>query len=308
MIMSPDLGTDTLDNIYVLVLCMQDFRICDEMDPTNLSRIVDKSVIGVDRFINFITKDGTRINTRKPSQVAKISTYVKIMRESLSWSNPSEEHLHLRITPERYLKELRDIVSSLIQELKPLQRGCVATETFKSPVLYVTDRPLTVDGEYSGIPQPRETLHYGSMLVSIPGNLRRGGKLQGPQTTDLGLFVHICGDTQFFGDREAFFRELNAHINGDAGCPDVLIFIHGYNSILKKNVRRLAKLKKDLDFEGTVVLYSWTSAEDKWEYYSDEKTVCATTSLLYNFILDIQQEVLHQFQSVSCCKLNEFFR
>lgn len=182
----------------------------------------------------------------------------------------------------------------------------------KNQVFYATDRPLTVDCEYSGIPEPRGTLHYGEMVVSIPWDHRRGGNLKEPDGTDpqnyLEPFVHICEEKKFLGDSEAFFRELNVYINGKARCPDVLIVIHGFNSSLKKNVRRLAKLKKDLEFEGAVILYSWTSAGQKRAYQSDEKTVWQTIPLLSEFIWNIQHKVLDEYKSVSGCELNSSFQ
>ena len=183
----------------------------------------------------------------------------------------------------------------------------------KSQVFYATDRPLTVKNEYGEIPVSSGTLHYGEMVVSIPWRLSRGGKLEDPPVTDssyhLEPFVHICdGGKRFLGDKEDFFRNLNAYINEKAGCPDVLIYIHGYNATLAKNVRRLAKLKRDLDFEGAVILYSWASAGSVLAYLSDAKSVYATTSLLCRFIEDIQLKVLDEYNSVSGCELNSYFQ
>lgn len=280
------------------------------MDPKNLREKVNVAVRAVDDFIAFLKKNDTLkpfICDIEPKNSERCYNYFKCLGKSYFKIQEPQRTSDI----EWLLKLMRDMVPELLEEIKPsplTDRGIPICDQ----VFYTTDRPLTVDWEYSGTPEPGGTLRYGEMVVSIPRDHRRGGKLKEPHRTHpqnyLAPFVHICDDKRFLGDSEAFFRELNVYINGKARCPDVLIVIHGFNSDLKKNVRRLAKLKKDLEFEGAVILYSWTSAGKKWAYQSDEKTVCATIPLLSKFIWNIQHKVLDEYKSVSGCELNSSFQ
>ena len=288
---------------------MQRIEISQAMDKTDNPGKVEEALRAVDDFTGCINKNGKLrpiVNTLRPSKLGNACRYIRYLGEALfDFSCNSQE-----LEPDWLLDGIRTTVGQLIREVKPLHR--IHEDILIIQVFYTTDRLLTVDGEYGGIPESRKTLHYGKTGVSIPRDLRRGAKLEAPQAGDaqycLEPYVHICEEKRFLEDKEGFFRELNVYINEKAGRPDVLIYIHGYNAKLTKDVRCLAKLKKDLDFEGAVILYSWSSGGEIAAYYSDERTVCATISPLHEFILDIQHKVLDGYKSVGSCELNSYFQ
>ena len=296
---------------------MQRIQISEPMYPTDYPRRVHEAAGAVDNFIEFLGRYDTLkpyVDPLRPSEVGKTLSYVGHLGRSLFRGSSDCQKLQAQKDVEQLLNGIRSRVELWIGELQPSSRS-VRTNPITVPiceVFFATDRPLTVNNEYGETPVSSGILHYGEMVVSIPSRLSRGGKLEDPPVTDgpyhLEPFVHICeGGKRFLGDKEDLFRNLNAYINEKAGCPDVLIYIHGYNTTLAKNVRRLAKLKRDLDFEGAVILYSWASAGTMQGYPADEETVCATTPLLCQFIKDIQNEVLDEYNSVSGCELNSYF-
>jgi len=224
---------------------MQEMKTIQGMDPKNLPRQVDEAVLAVDNFNAFLKKNDTLkpfVCDIEPNEFARCSCFLKSLGKSLC--NPIQEPQQTS-NIEWLLKVKRDLVLELIEEIKPLPIICDQGNPIiceKNQVFFTTDRPLNVDCEYSGIPGSSGRLHYGEMEVSIQRDHRRGGNLKEPDSTDppnyLEPFVRICGDNPFREDSEAFFRALNVYINEKARCPDVLIFIHGFNSRLKKNVRR----------------------------------------------------------------------
>lgn len=294
---------DTLDSIKRIDLCMQRIRIWQEMDQADKPRKVDEALRAVDDFIDCIEKIGKLqpiVARLRQSILDKVFRYTGYCWQALVLGRSGWREAE----PELSLGDIRARVAVLISDLMPLHRTTICE---KSQVFYATDRLLTANGDYSGSSETGQILHYGEMKVSIPQDLRRGGSLEEPQSRDLGPYVHICDKKNFFGE-EDFFRELNVYINEKAGCPDMLIYIHGFNTQLDKNVRRLAKLKKDLDFEGAVILYSWSSAGEVSAYYTDESAVCATISLLHEFIWNIQHKVPDEYKSVSGCELKSYFQ
>jgi hypothetical protein len=276
---------------------MQEIVTSPGIDPTDLPEKVNMAVEAVDDFIAFLKKNDALkpfVDDLRPKKFARWMRYFGCLSKSLiKFGDPIQEPQRAS-NVEPLLKLMGDRVLELIEKIKLPYRSIIWE---KHQVFYTTERPLTVDGHYCESPESRsrETLHYGEIVVSIPRDHRRGGSLK-------ETFVRICDKPKTFREND-FFEELNVYIDKKARCPDVLIFIHGFKSHPEKTVRRLAKLKKDLEFEGAVILYSWKSGGKKRAYYSDEENVCATIWLLYEFILKIQHKVLDEYKSVSGCEL-----
>jgi hypothetical protein len=284
---------------------MQAIANSPAMDSMDLSEKVELAIKAVDDFIAFLKTIAALkpfVDDLEPNDSARICSYAKSLAKSLVRGSIQEPQGTSNIG--YALEKMRDTVRQLIEEIRPLLRTpCTDQdnpETCKSQVFFVTDRVKSVDREYSGAPESTGRLDHGKVEVSIPEGDMRGGKLKEPQTTDpqnyLEPFFRIISDPASpFRDINTFFRELNEYINEKALCPDVLLYIPGFGSHLTKGLRQLAKLKKDLDFEGAVILYSWPSAGSKWAYYSDEQTVFAATPLLSKFIVDLQRKVLDEY-------------
>ena len=112
------------------------------------------------------------------------------------------------------------------------------------------------------------------------------------------VFILPESKNKFEGNINYFFISVNEHINhrvrsnaNKLHSADVLIFVHGYKSNLEKVVIRLAKLRKNLLFNGTVILCSWASMDLNMCYLVDRKRVNFTTKAFQKFINDITEKV-----------------
>lgn len=178
-------------------------------------------------------------------------------------------------------------------------------------VFYATDRKCTVDGDYIGVPREiilsgasapdsqsaSQLLHYGMIEVAIPNRHERGtlDLPSGSEEADPSRHMVILSvDTTLRNDQPGFFAKITRDVTAaktrkkNQTSTDILIFVHGYRASLKKAVKRAAQMKKDLGFEGPVIVYSWSSKGTPWGYFQDEKDVKKTVAQLEDFILKIR--------------------
>ncbi|KAG0606770.1 hypothetical protein M758_9G166100 [Ceratodon purpureus] len=175
-------------------------------------------------------------------------------------------------------------------------------------ILYATDRQFTEDGISNGVTRKlccsscKSWLQYGMMEVAIPRK-HVTGKLEAPlgsEEADPSKHVIILSmDTKPRHNKTEFLEMANEHVLkakksspiSSNSAADILIFVHGFRSTLTKAVKRAAQLKKDLEFQGIVILYSWSSQGTPWGYFQDEKNVRKTVLPLDDFIYTITHQV-----------------
>jgi esterase/lipase superfamily enzyme len=71
-----------------------------------------------------------------------------------------------------------------------------------------------------------------------------------------------------------------ARLNRDA----VLIFVHGFNVTFDQALQRGAQLKRDLNFDGPVAVFSWPSQGSMFEYGTDRVSADAAVQRLTEFV------------------------
>ncbi|CAM6110700.1 unnamed protein product [Calypogeia fissa] len=183
-------------------------------------------------------------------------------------------------------------------------------------VFYATDRQVTEDGDYIGEISRRgfisgheesngdhsiagagelpevSPLQFGIAEVGIP-DIHGVGGMEAPhaheESSPLKHVVILSVDTKMRGNRKEFLSSVNADLQQLQG--ELLIFIHGFNVSHKGALKRAAQLKYDLQFQGAVIAYSWSSQGTLYGYSHDEGTVNKTVRYLESFLLSIMQEM-----------------
>ncbi len=153
-------------------------------------------------------------------------------------------------------------------------------------VWYATDRRETGASE-PALRYGRERtsrLKLGSAAVSIPARHGRGRFEQpilppraSPEDHVMLLDVSIpLSDSAYWnGVCDAVAR---------AEHDEVLIYVHGYYTTFELACRQAAQVAHDVEFDGPVIAYCWTSQATFWGYLVDTGNVEWTEPLLVDFI------------------------
>ena len=157
-------------------------------------------------------------------------------------------------------------------------------------IFYATDRrPTGVDAPgkfYGGDRQLDESLHLGTVNVSIPrdhrmGNIERPSIWRLEFRPDPEKHVVLVG-IQPRSEQE-FYSELEEKVVSSAN-KDAFVFVHGFDNTFEDAAERTAQMSYDLGFQGAAIMYSWPSKGKLAEYTADESTIDWTTPHLERFL------------------------
>lgn len=157
-------------------------------------------------------------------------------------------------------------------------------------VFYATDRWPTGDNApaniYGGDRQPDESLHLGTVDVSIPRD-HRMGDIERPSIWSLQFREDPEKNVVLMGvapqSEQEFYAELTTKVKLSAK-KDAFVFIHGFDNTFEQAAWRTAQLSYDLGFQGAAIMYSWPSKGKLAEYAADEATIDWTTPHLQRFL------------------------
>lgn len=157
-------------------------------------------------------------------------------------------------------------------------------------VFYATDRQPTggVDpGKFYGADrQPDESLHLGTLDVSIPRD-HRMGQIERPSIWKLEFRQdpdkHVVLLSVLPKSEQDFYEELSSKVQSSAN-KDAFVFIHGFDNTFEQAAWRTAQLSYDLGFEGAPIMYSWPSKGKLTGYAADEATIDWATPHLDKFL------------------------
>ena len=157
-------------------------------------------------------------------------------------------------------------------------------------VFYATDRQATGDPApgkyYGGERQPDESLHYGTLDVSIPRE-HRMGRMERPTILKLEIRQdpnkHLVLLSVLPRTEQEFYAALKDKVQSSAN-KDAFVFIHGFDNTFEQAAWRTAQLAYDLGFQGAPIMYSWPSKGKLTNYSADEATVDWATPHLEAFL------------------------
>jgi esterase/lipase superfamily enzyme len=194
----------------------------------------------------------------------------------------------------QFISRAKEIEETLQQFLNvALQIECIdpdaaIEQAIEFSIYYATNRlrseALTAEDMYgSGV---SNQLQFGKAAVSIP--LTLASAMAGiPNSWTAKQEVQFRGPVLRsltpVSDADAR-SELAAKAKSDG---PLLIFVHGFKMSFAEAALRAAQLAHDLRFEGTVLLYSWPSANRLSAYFSDEESVRFAESIFGTLIDDL---------------------
>ena len=128
-------------------------------------------------------------------------------------------------------------------------------------------------------PEDGDSLQFAAVSVNVPPYRVRGtGDLPRPNALrDNPLAYRPDAQRDFFVastipvDSARFVQRLAADL-ATTRSRDVLVFVHGYNTSFEDAAVRAAQVAADLNFDGSVVLFSWPSAASVAAYVRDQQS------------------------------------
>ncbi|MCI2400079.1 alpha/beta fold hydrolase [Aliiroseovarius subalbicans] len=118
-----------------------------------------------------------------------------------------------------------------------------------------------------------EGMHYGRFEVSIPP-AHEPGKIEwpysNPDPTKHFLTQSATNLSGVAGFEAALSRELRGRPRGDR---QVVLFVHGYNSLFAEGLYRFAQMRTDVGIPDVAVHYSWPSGGNPFGYVYDRDSM-----------------------------------
>lgn len=135
-------------------------------------------------------------------------------------------------------------------------------------VWYATDRAFDGDASYGA---GRAHVTYGIADVRLPP-AHVAGRLEEPALASSGMVAdprwHVYLNSVRPLPRDDFTGELRAALSMSER-PEILLYIHGFNTDFGRSVRRAAQLAHDLDHGGVPMVFAWPSAGNVAGYLAD---------------------------------------
>ena len=128
-------------------------------------------------------------------------------------------------------------------------------------------------------PEDADSLQFASIGVNVPSYRVRGtGDLPRPGSLRANALTYRPDPQRDFYvtstipvDSNRFVQRLSADL-ALSRSRDLLVFVHGYNVSFEDAAVRAAQVAADLNFDGSVVLFSWPSAASVTAYVRDQQS------------------------------------
>ncbi len=126
-------------------------------------------------------------------------------------------------------------------------------------------------------PDDADSLQFAAVTVNVPPYSARGtGELPRQSSLSSAFSSGPTPSKEFFvasviqADSNRFVQRIAADLAGTRS-RNILIFVHGFNTSFEDAAVRAAQIAADLNFDGTVVLFSWPSAASVTSYVRDQQ-------------------------------------
>ncbi len=169
--------------------------------------------------------------------------------------------------------------------LVPADRAPMFTP--KARILVATTRERSKTDPDAFTANRAHALNYADITVSIPTR-HHTGDIEWPDQTPPDPTRHFITVDRTGLEREQFFSAIRARFR--AGGPEhdeVLIFVHGYNSLFQEAVYRFAQIVHDTGFKGTAILFAWPSRGSTPLYVADREASTYSRDYLEQLLVDL---------------------
>jgi len=126
-------------------------------------------------------------------------------------------------------------------------------------------------------PDDADSLQFAAVTVNVPPYSARGtGELPRQSTLSSAFSSGPNAAKEFFvasvipADSNRFVQRIAADL-ATTRSRNILVFVHGFNTSFEDAAIRAAQIAADLNFDGSVVLFSWPSAASVTSYVRDQQ-------------------------------------
>ena len=126
-------------------------------------------------------------------------------------------------------------------------------------------------------PDDADSLQFAAVSVNVPpygargtGELPRQGALSSAFSSGPNPAKEFFVASVIPADSNRFVQRVAADLAGTRS-RNVLVFVHGFNTSFEDAAVRAAQIAADLNFDGSVVLFSWPSAASVTSYVRDQQ-------------------------------------
>lgn len=185
-----------------------------------------------------------------------------------------------RVTPVRRVTP-RPAPTPVAERSQPRTYAALDTGPARLNILLATTR-RSVNSERPGLRyglEDGDSLQFAAVNVNVPSYRVRGtGAL--PRTSalrDNALTYQPDPERDFFVtstipvDSARFVQRVSADL-AKTRSRELLVFVHGYNNSFEDAAVRAAQMAADLNFDGTVLLFSWPSTASVTGYVRDQQS------------------------------------
>lgn len=132
-----------------------------------------------------------------------------------------------------------------------------------------------------------KNLNYAALTVSLPTH-HTVGQIEWPDQMPPDPSRHfITTDRRFLTSTEFLNGIRERAREGGPEANDVLVFVHGYNTLYEEAVYRFAQIVNDSGFTGTAVLFAWPSRGKAPLYLADREASTYSRDYFEQALLEI---------------------
>ena len=114
-----------------------------------------------------------------------------------------------------------------------------------------------------------QQMNYAATTISIPPR-HKPGEIEWPKGRPNPQADFVTAEQRAL-EKPAFEREVSRRRG--ASRPNIVVFVHGYNTNFPEGLFRLAQLTNDAAFDGVPILFAWPSEGTLEGYISDKDAV-----------------------------------
>lgn len=172
---------------------------------------------------------------------------------------------------------------------RPTSGALIATQgaavgTSEHTIFVATTRARdTSTGTYFSGERTESTsgIDFARADISVPPN-HKSGTVEWPKQFPGDPEKHFVTRHAGYLDNEAAFRDgLKSALAGKkADERDILVFVHGFNTLFAEGAYRMAQIVEDMNFKGVPVLFTWASRGRVVDYVYDRDSATAARDAL----------------------------
>lgn len=171
-----------------------------------------------------------------------------------------------------------------------IPRADVPATTSKVDVLVATTRERGSKEDPDAFTAERaKQLNFAALTVSVPPAHVKG-EIEWPNGGPADPKQHFVTTKREFLTSNEFLDKIRARARlGGPEANDVLIFVHGYNTLYEEAVYWMAQIVHDSGFQGTAVLFAWPSRGKAPLYLADREASTYSRDYFEEALLSISK-------------------